>query len=101
MQFSHDNASYLHPTFLWAPSADEAPMRALYLSLGGKRADGDEIGTTVIIPNRAWYSSFSSISAGQVRVVASTDSARHPEDAPYSDQSQSDLPYSIMGEHED
>ncbi len=53
MQFSDDNASYLHPAFRWAPFADEAQMRALYVRLGGQRADGVEIGTTVIIPNRA------------------------------------------------
>ncbi len=101
MQFSGDNASYLHPTFLWAPLADEAQMRALYVSLGGERADGVEIGTTVIIPNRPWYFRFSSISADQVRVVASTDSPRHPEETPHSDQARLGLPYSVMGEHED
>ncbi len=43
--------------------------RALYLRLGGSRLEAGGDGTTLIIPNRAWYDNLWEIMADQVRVV--------------------------------
>lgn len=74
MQFSYDNASYLNPTFVSASTNDVAPLRELYTRLSGSRREGGPDGTTVIIPNRSWYSSLWGISADEVKTVPNTDS---------------------------
>ena len=71
MQLSYDNASYLIPTFLKAPSADQEQVRALYLKLGGGRPESSESGSTVIIPNRSFWASLWPISAEEVQVMTS------------------------------
>ncbi len=79
MQFSYDNASYLLPTYLLVPSADQARIHALYLKLGGSRSEGRESGTVVVIPNRSAWARWWPISVEEVQVVAGTDSqARLP-----------------------
>ncbi len=78
MQFSYDNSSYWNPTFRIVSTNDEAQLRQLYLKLGGTSPEGRGNGTTVIIPNRSWYSSWWGISADQVRVVASTEPQAEP-----------------------
>ncbi len=78
MQFSYDNASYLNPTFLFAATNDEAQLRTLYVKLGGSRPESGGSGTTVIIPNRSWYSSLWGISPDDVQVVASTAPGAEP-----------------------
>lgn len=72
MQFSEDNAEYLKPVFLMASPWDAVQLRQLYERLGGSRHDDGENGTTVIIRNRPWYSSFQAITASDVQVVSST-----------------------------
>ena len=76
MQFSDYNASYLRPKFLWASSADQEQMRALYLKLGGGRREGWESGSTVIIPNRSLWASLWPISAEEVQVMTSEGQVR-------------------------
>ncbi len=70
MQFSYDNASYLNPGYLAVSTNEIDRVRALYLKLGGSRAEAGGDGTTVIIPNRSWYDSLWEIKPDQVRVVA-------------------------------
>lgn len=79
MQFSYDNASYLHPMYLLVPTADQKRIRALYLKLGGSRIEGRENGTTVVIPNRSAWASMWPISVEEVRV---TDGANSPTQTP-------------------
>jgi hypothetical protein len=76
MQLSYDNASYLRPAFLWAPSADQEQVRGLYLKLGGGRPEGWESGSTVIIPNRSLWASMWPISAEEVQVLTSEGQVR-------------------------
>ncbi len=73
MQYSYDNASYLDPIFMEAPSHDQANLRALYEKLGGRRSEGRWLGTIVIIPNRSFWASWRGISTDEVQVVASTN----------------------------
>jgi hypothetical protein len=73
MQYSCDNASYLHPEFLPAPTSDQAQLRAVYLELGGGRMEGSYSGSTVIIPNRSFWASMRPISIDEVQLVAGTD----------------------------
>ena len=81
MQFSDDNAAYLNPVFLTISSWDQAQLRRLYERLGGTRSDGGENGTTIIIPNRPWYSSFWDITADEVQIVPSTAARAQPGQA--------------------
>jgi hypothetical protein len=76
MQISDDNASYLCPKFLRAPSTDQEQVRALYLKLGGGRSEGWESGSTVIIPNRSVWASLWPISAEEVQVMTSEGQVR-------------------------
>jgi hypothetical protein len=76
MQVSDDNASYLRPKFLSAPSAEQEKVRALYLKLGGGRREGWWIGSTVIIPNRSFWASLRRISADEVLVATSEGQVR-------------------------
>lgn len=69
MQISDDNASYLHPKFSPAPSAEQEQVRTLYLKLGGGRSEGRESGSTVIIPNRSAWASLWPISAEEVQIM--------------------------------
>lgn len=69
MLISEANASYLRPSFVSAPSADQEQVRALYLRLGGGRPEGSESGSTVIIPNRSFWASLRPISAEEVQVM--------------------------------
>jgi hypothetical protein len=71
MQLSYDNASYMRPKFLAAPSADQEQMRSLYFKLGGGRREGSWSGSTVIIPNRSLWASLWPISAEEVQVLTS------------------------------
>ncbi len=74
MQFSYDNASFLHPSFVSVSRGEAEQLRRLYLDLGGTSPQAGRNGTTVIIPNRPWIESFRGITAEGVRIVATTDS---------------------------
>ncbi len=76
MQFSYDNASYLHPSFMNVPSADQAQVRKLYGQLGGSPPGGGWSGSTVIIPNRSFWASLWRISVDEVQVMTSDGRVR-------------------------
>ncbi len=52
MQYSFDNAAYLHPNFFEVPFADQERARELYLDQGGRRSQELTIGPVVILPHR-------------------------------------------------
>jgi len=72
LQTSYANASSLRPNFKAVPFYELEEITALYIKLGGGRAEGAPCGSTVIIPNRSRWANLWGISADEVEVVAST-----------------------------
>lgn len=74
MQTSDDDAACVSPHFKQVNFYQQDEVRAFYQELGGSRAEGERMGSTVVIPNRSVWASLRRVSPAEVQVIPSPDS---------------------------
>lgn len=71
MQASCGSSSNLHPIYKEVAFYDMDAVRALYHELGGDRNEGEQMGSTVVLPHRSRWAQFWHITAADVNVIDS------------------------------